>query len=74
MSVSMFRLQLSPLNPRFGHSVRAMHARAKAKGHPEYCRFHDRAEEKADFCILGLSPYQCDRAPHDVDITVQLDP
>ena len=51
-----------------------MEAQMNATGKPEYSRFHDHAEGKADYCILGLSCYQRDLATLDVDSTVTMDP
>jgi len=74
MSVSMFRPAASAPNPRSRHRARAMEAQMNATGKPEYSRFHDHAEGKADYCILGLSCYQRDLATLDVDSTVTMDP
>ena len=72
--LTCFGQQLVPLNLWSWNRARAIDARTKATGRPEYYRFHERAEGKADCCILGLSRYQRDRAPLDVDGTVQVDP
>ena len=51
-----------------------MDARTNARAHPEFSRFYDRVEGKADYSIWGLSRYQRDHSPLDVDSTVQVDP
>ena len=74
MSVSMFRPAASASEPRSWHRARAMDVQTNATDHLEYCRLHDRAEWKVDYCILGLPRYHRDRAMLDVDSIKPTDP
>ena len=72
MPLSMFRPAASASEPRSWHRSKEMDARTIARDLPEYCLFHEHAEGMAFYLIFTLSRYQRDRAPLDVDSTVQV--